>query len=77
MCSFYKILIKIFSLKKGEKEITQISAAFGGFITSAALIRVNTALRGTTVVLSAALNIGAAFFEKKFGKLRYFSLCTV
>ena len=35
--------------------ITQISAAFAGLICAAALIRVKTVLRVTTMVLSAAL----------------------
>ena len=49
--------------------ITQISAAFGDLISAATLIRVNTVLRGITMVLSAA------FLEKKFDKLRY--LCNL
>ena len=50
--------------------MTQISAAFGGDLISAAAL-VNTALRGIT------MEISGAFLDKKFNKLRFISLCTV
>ena len=63
-----KLLIK----KLQKKVIIQISAALGGVLRSAAaLIRVNTVLRGIT------MEISAAFLENKFNKLRFISLCTV
>ena len=54
-CNKVLNVITFCPLKLQITVITQISAVLGDLISAAALTRVNTVLRGITMVLSAAL----------------------